>query len=145
VPAVELYRASFKPSEVLQRPYVMLGTAMVAADDDAEAEFLNGPNVLQFLRLRQGRPGLLPTPEEAERALKDPSARQFAEQRRASQIVGGPEAVRRGVEELLAKTNADELMVTSVVHDHAARKRSYELLADVVDLAPRERRGAAVA
>ncbi len=143
VAAVELYRASFRPSEVLQRPYVMLGTAVTAADDDAEAEFQNGPNVLQFLRLRQGRPGLLPTPEEAERALRDPSARQFAEQRRASQIVGGPDAVRRGIEELLARTNADELMVTSVVHDHAARRRSYEVLADVVDLAPREPRPAA--
>jgi len=142
VAAVDLYRASFKPSEVLQRPYVMLGTAITAADDDAEAEFQNGPNVLQFLRLRQGVPGLLPTPEEAERALKDPSARQFAEQRRASQIVGGPDAVRRGIEELLARTNADELMVTSVIHDHAARKRSYEITADVVDLAPREARPA---
>jgi luciferase family oxidoreductase group 1 len=145
VPAVDLYRASFKPSEVLQRPYVMLGTAVVAAEDDAEAEFLNGPNVLQFLRLRQGRPGLLPTPEEAERALREPSARQFAEQRRASQIVGGPDTVRRGIEELLARTNADELMVTSVIHDHDQRKRSYELLADVVDLAPRELRRTTVA
>jgi luciferase family oxidoreductase group 1 len=142
VPAVELYRASFKPSDVLQRPYVMLGAAIVAAGDDAEAEFLNGPNVLQFLRLRQGHPGLLPTPEEAERALRDPGAQRFAESRRASQIVGGPATVRRGIEELLARTNADELMVTSVVHDHAARKRSYELIADVVDLAPREVRTA---
>ena len=138
VPAVDLYRASFKPSEVLQRPYVMLGTAIVAADDDAEAEFLNGPNVLQFLRLRQGRPGLLPTPEEAERALRDPGAQSFAESRRKTQIVGGPDTVRRGIEELLARTNADELMVTSVVHDHEKRRRSYELVADVVGLAPRE-------
>jgi luciferase family oxidoreductase group 1 len=143
VAAVDLYRASFQPSEVLQRPYVMLGTAITAADDDAEAEFQNGPNVLQFLRLRQGVPGLLPTPELAERALEDPSARQFAEQRRASQIVGGPDTVRRGIEELLARTNADELMVTSVIHDHGARRRSYEIVADAMDLAPRERRPAA--
>jgi luciferase family oxidoreductase group 1 len=143
VAAVDLYRASFQPSEVLQRPYVMLGTAITAADDDAEAEFQNGPNVLQFLRLRQGVPGLLPTPEVAERALKDPSARQFAEQRRASQIVGGPDTVRRGIEELLARTNADALMVTSVIHDHGARRRSYEIVADAMDLAPRERRPAA--
>lgn len=134
-PAVELYRASFKPSEVLQRPYVMLGVAVVAAEDDERAQYLNGPSNLQFLRLRQGRPGLLPTPEEAAPALRDPAAQAFLRSRAASQIVGGPDTVRRGIEELLARTNADELMITTAVHDHADRRRSYELVAELMDLA----------
>jgi luciferase family oxidoreductase group 1 len=136
-PAVELYRSSFKPSEVLERPYVMLGVAVVAAADDERAEYLNGPSNLQFLRLRQGRPGLLPTPEEAASALRDPGAREFVATRAASQIVGGPDTVRHGIEKLLARTNADELMITTSVYDHADRRRSYELVAELMDLRPR--------
>ncbi|MBF6620337.1 MAG: LLM class flavin-dependent oxidoreductase [Patulibacter sp.] len=135
-PAVELYRSSFRPSEVLERPYVMLGVAIVAAEDDERAQALNGPANLQFLRLRQGRPGLLPTPEESATALRDPSAQQFVASRGASQIVGGPDTVRRGIEQLLARTNADELMITTSTFDHTDRRRSYEIVADVMDLRP---------
>lgn len=137
-PAVQLYRAGFKPSEARSRPYVMLGVAIVCAEDDERAHYLNGPSGLQFLRLRQGNPGLLPTPEEAAVALKDPSAQPFLESRAASQIVGGPDTVRRGIEQLLARTNADELMITTMVHDHADRRRSYELVAEIMDLPVRE-------
>ncbi len=136
-PAVELYRSSFQPSEALERPYVMLGVAVVAAEDDERAEYLNGPSNLQFLRLRQGRPGLLPTPEESAAALRDPSAQQFVASRGASQIVGGPDTVRRGIEQLLARTNADELMITTSTYDHADRRRSYEIVAELMDLRPR--------
>lgn len=138
VPAVDLYRASFKPSEVLQAPYVMLGVAIVAAEDDERAQYLNGPAGLQFLRLRQGRPGLLPTPEEAAARQYSPAEEDFLESRKPSQIVGGPDTVRAGIESLLARTNADELMITTMVHDHRDRRRSYEIVADLMDLAPRE-------
>ncbi len=136
--AVEIYRSSFRPSAALERPYVMLGVAIVAADDDERATYLNGPSNLQFLRLRQGRPGLLPTPEEAASALRDPSAQQFVASRAPSQIIGGPETVRRGIEQLLARTNADELMVTTSTFEHADRRRSYEIVAETMDLRPQD-------
>ncbi|MGE4425176.1 MAG: LLM class flavin-dependent oxidoreductase [Solirubrobacteraceae bacterium] len=139
-PAVRMYRASFRPSEALQQPYVMLGTAIVAAEDDERAEFLAGSSNLQFLRLRQGRPGLLPTPDEAAAQRYSPAEQAFLESRRTSQIVGGPDTVRQGIEALLARTDADELMITTAVHDHAARRRSYEIIAEVMDLRPREAR-----
>jgi luciferase family oxidoreductase group 1 len=142
-PAVELYRSAFQPSEVLQRPYVMLGVNVIAADDDERARFLAGSANLQMMRLRQGNPGLLPTPEEAERALRGEAARQFVASRAPSQIVGGPDTVRLGIEQLLARTNADELMVTTSIHDHGERRRSFEIVADVMDLARPEPRGAA--
>lgn len=143
VPAVDLYRSSFQASEVLQRPYVMLGVNVVAADDDERARFLAGSANLQMMRLRQGNPGLLPTPEEAEQQLRGEAAQRFVASRAASQIVGGPDTVRRGIEELLARTNADELMVTTSVHDHGERRRSFEIVAEVMDLQPREARPAA--
>ncbi|WP_022929685.1 LLM class flavin-dependent oxidoreductase [Patulibacter americanus] len=143
VPAVDMYRSSFRASEVLERPYVMLGVNVVAADDDERARFLAGSANLQMMRLRQGNPGLLPTPEEAEKQLRGEAAGRFVASRAASQIVGGPDTVRRGIEELLARTNADELMVTTSVHDHGERRRSFEIVAEVMDLAPREARSAA--
>ncbi|MFA4928237.1 MAG: hypothetical protein WC558_06955, partial [Patulibacter sp.] len=81
-------------------------------------------------------PGLLPTNEEAASALRDPSAQQFVASRGESQIVGGADTVRRGIEQLLARTNADELMITTSTFDQADRRRSYEIVADVMDLRP---------
>jgi luciferase family oxidoreductase group 1 len=137
-PAVRLYRSSFQASETLAAPRVSLGVNVVAAEDDARAEYLAAPANLQFLRLRQGRPGRLPTPEEAASHPYSAAERAFLEQRRASQIVGGPDTVRRGIEELLARTNANELVITTMVHDGKDRRRSYELVAEAMDLAPRE-------
>jgi luciferase family oxidoreductase group 1 len=129
LPAVELYRRSFHPSDVLAQPYVLIAAAVVAAEDDERAEFLSGSMGLSFVKLRSGRPGLLPTPEEAAAYPYTDFDRAVLADRQASQIVGGPDTVRKGVEELVAATGADELMVTTMVHDPAARLRSYELLA----------------
>ena len=132
LPAVALYRKSFRASAALERPYVMIAAAVIAAEDDERARWIAGPSGLSFLRLRQGRPGPLPSPEEAAGYPYSDLERLVVEDRLRTQIVGGPETVREGVAGLLAATGADELMVTTMVHDHQDRLRSYELLTKAV-------------
>ncbi len=133
IPAVQLYRDNFRPSDVLSEPYVMLGTSVVVAETDQQAEFLAGPSGLTFLSLRRGRPIPLPTPEEAATYPYSDIDRAFLADRFSSSVIGSPETVRKGLEQLLADTAADELMVTTMVHGHADRVRSYELLASLKD------------
>ncbi|HEX3591616.1 MAG TPA: LLM class flavin-dependent oxidoreductase [Pseudonocardiaceae bacterium] len=129
LPAAELYRRSFRPSADLERPYLMIAAAVIAADDDARADYLAGPTGLSFVRLRQGRPGLLPTPEEAAAYEYTDVDRLVLADRRSGSIAGGPDRVRADIERLVEQTAADELMITTMVHDPADRLRSYELVA----------------
>ncbi|WP_106178427.1 LLM class flavin-dependent oxidoreductase [Prauserella shujinwangii] len=131
VPAVRLYRESFRPSAVLDEPYVLLGAAVICAEDDERARWLAGPSALSFLSLRKGRPIPLPSPEEAAEYPYTDLDRAFVEERLASSIVGSPETVRKGLDALLADTDADEIMVTTMVHGHADRVRSCELVAEL--------------
>ena len=131
IPAVQLYRDNFRPSEALAEPYVMLGTSVVVAETDEQAQFLAGPSGLTFLSLRRGRPIPLPTPEEAATYPYTDVDRVFLADRFSSSVIGSPETVRKDLEQLLADTGANELMVTTMVHGHADRIRSYELLADL--------------
>jgi luciferase family oxidoreductase group 1 len=131
LPALALYRETFRPSSALERPYTMIAASVLAADTDAEARRLALPSALQFLRLRQGRPGLVPTPEEAAAYPYTDEERLFVEDRMAGQVIGSPDTVRDGVQELLDRTGVDELMVVTSAHDGADRLRSYELLAKV--------------
>lgn len=129
--AIEIYRSRFQPSERLTKPYVMAGINIVAADTDAEAKLLFTSVQQAFVNLRSGRPGRLPAPLEGYERELDPVARQMLSQTLACAVVGSPETVQRGVEAFIARTGADELMVTAQVFDHQARKRSYEILAEV--------------
>lgn len=129
--AIEIYRSRFQPSERLAKPYVMAGINVVAADSDAEAKLLFTSVQQAFVNLRSGRPGRLPAPVEGYERELDPVARQMLSQTLACAVVGAPETVQRGVEAFIARTGADELMVTAQVYDHTARKRSYEILAEV--------------
>jgi luciferase family oxidoreductase group 1 len=131
LPALDLYRHSFRPSPGRGQPYAMVAAAVLVADTDERAEWLSGPIRLTMMRLRTGRPSAYPTPEEAAAYPWTDVERAVAQQATASHIVGSPETVRRGLQELLDATRADELMVTCNVHGHADRVRSYELLADV--------------
>jgi luciferase family oxidoreductase group 1 len=129
--ALQLYRSRFQPSEHLDKPHVMLGLNVVAAPTDAEARLLFTSLQQAFVNLRSGRPGKLPPPvEDYDRDL-DPGARAMLAQALACAVVGSPETVARGLEAFIARTGADELMVTTQVFDHAARVRSYEMLAEV--------------
>jgi alkanesulfonate monooxygenase SsuD/methylene tetrahydromethanopterin reductase-like flavin-dependent oxidoreductase (luciferase family) len=87
--------------------------------------------------VRTGRPGPFPTPEEAAAYPYTSSERRIAESRLSNQVLGAPDTVRRGLDDLLAATGADELMVTTMVHDHADRLRSYEFVAEVAGLQER--------
>jgi luciferase family oxidoreductase group 1 len=130
--ALALYRETFRPSAVLSAPYSMIAASVLAADTDAEARRLAMPGALQFLRLRQGAPGLVPTPEEAGGYPYSAEERRFIEERLAGQVIGSPSTVRDGVHELVERTGVDELMVVTSAHDGADRLRSYELLAEAV-------------
>ena len=130
--ALGLYRETFRPSGVLAEPYSMIGAAVLVADTDAEARRLALPGALQFLRLRQGKPGLVPTPEEAAAHPYSDEERAFVEERLAGQVIGAPDTVRDGVRELVERTGVAELMVVTSTHGGADRLRSYELLAGAV-------------
>ena len=109
----------------------MVAAAVVCAETDDRARWLAGSGALSFLRLRSGRPGPVPSPEEAAAYPYDELERAFVEDRQASQIIGSPETVSRQITELLTATAADELMITTMVYDPADRLRSFELVADL--------------
>ncbi len=130
--ALDAYRSSFRPSRWLAEPYAMVAVSTVCANADEEAEWLAGPAGLSFLRLRQGRPAPLPSPEEAAAYPYTPMEREFVLQRREGQALGSPETVSAQLNALLARTRADELMLTTMVYDLDARIRSFELVAEHV-------------
>jgi luciferase family oxidoreductase group 1 len=127
--AIELYRAQFKPSEQLQRPYVMLGVNVFAADTDDEARLLFTSLQQAFVNLRRGRPGPLLPPMEGFEEQLTPMDRLMLGDALACSVVGSPEVVRRGLAAFVERTGADELMVTAQIFDHAARLRSFEITA----------------
>lgn len=129
--AIAVYRERFQPSERLDKPYVMLGLNVFAAETDAEAKLLFSSLQQAFVNLRTGNPGRLPAPVENFDIDLDPSARTMLAQALSCSVVGSPETVRRGLEAFVARTGADELMVTAQIFDHKARLRSFEILADV--------------
>jgi luciferase family oxidoreductase group 1 len=131
-PALAIYRRSFRASPALEEPYAMIGVAVVCAEDDERARWLHEPSALAFLRLRSGRPSTLPSPEEAASYEYGPDERAFVDSWTASHVVGSPSTVRDGLRDLQARTGAEELMLTTMVHDHADRLRSYELVAEAL-------------
>jgi luciferase family oxidoreductase group 1 len=131
--AIDLYRAQFQASEQLDRPHVMLGINVIAADSDPEAEWLFTSLQQAFLNLRRGRPGRLPPPiEDFGRSLY-PMERAILRDTLAYAVVGSPETVRQGLDAFVAGTGADELMVTAQIFDHQARLRSFEITAEAKD------------
>ena len=129
--ALEVYRTRFEPSQQLDKPRVMLGINVIVAPTDAEARLLFTSLQQAFVNLRSGRPGRLPPPVENFDRDLDPVARTMLNQALSCAVVGSPETVKQGVEAFIARTGADELMVTAQVFDHAARVRSFEMLADI--------------
>jgi luciferase family oxidoreductase group 1 len=127
VPALALYRDSFRPG-ALTEPYSMIGVSVTAADTDERARELAAPQALSFQRLRQGRPGPLPTPEETAAHPYTPLERQMIDARLADQVMGGPETVRKQLDALIDRTAVDEVMVVTQVFDHADRLKSYDIL-----------------
>ncbi len=129
--AVTLYRRHFKPSDALASPYVMVCVGVCAAETDAEAKRLSSSTQQQFLALRRGQPGLLPPPVDDITQIASPAELAGLDHTFRYSAIGSPETVKRKIEAVLELTGADELMAASQIHDHGARVRSYELLAEV--------------
>ncbi|MDB5569695.1 MAG: luciferase-like [Hyphomicrobiales bacterium] len=123
-----MYRERFQPSEDMPRPYAILAVASVVAETDEEAERLSMSYDLNWLRRARGVVAPLPSPEEAAAHPWTPQERAYVEGRRKRLFAGSPATVTRRLKAFAAQTQADEIMVTSSIHDSAARLRSYELL-----------------
>jgi luciferase family oxidoreductase group 1 len=126
LPALHVYRESFRPSAGLSQPYAMVTAQVVCGADDADAERLALPSALSFLRLRQGRPTAVPTIDEAANYPWTDLERRFVADRWANQAIGGVDTVAQQLRDLLKATAADELMITTQVQDEDDRIRSLE-------------------
>ena len=134
-PALRAYRENFEPSESFGRPSAVLAVAVVCGETDEHAQRLASSMELAWVRMRSGKPGPLPSPEEARAYPYTPAERRLADAYRSMQVVGDPRTVRARIEGIAERTAADEVMVTTNVHDHAERLRSYERLAKVFEMA----------
>jgi luciferase family oxidoreductase group 1 len=131
-PAIATYRATFRPSEHLAAPQVMLAFNVFAAETDAEGRRLMTSMQQAFINLRTGRPGPLPRPVEDIRAVADPAALAMVDRALACSAAGSPGTVREGLRAFVERHRPDELILTGQIHDHAARLRSFEIAAEVL-------------
>ena len=136
--ALDIYRARFKPSAQLDRPYVTVGVNIVAADTDREARRLATTQQMSFVNIFRGARGLSQPPIDDIEAYWSPMERMQASRMLQRSIIGSPETIGRGIAALVAETGADELMIVSDVYDHEARLRSFELIATAARVEARE-------
>jgi luciferase family oxidoreductase group 1 len=129
--ALALYRETFRPSEQLERPYVIVGLHVSAAESEREARLLLSSVQQAFLALRRGKPVPLPPPQEGFEETLSMAERAMLAQVMECAAIGTKERVHESMTKLLTRTRADELMVTSQIFDHAARMRSFEIVAEV--------------
>jgi luciferase family oxidoreductase group 1 len=127
--ALEVYRGAFRPSATLARPYVIVGVPLVAAPTDGEAEFLASSTYQRVLGIIRGERGQLQPPVAGFMAELNPAEKAAVEGFLSAGVVGGPEAVRQGLENLVKATQADELMLVSDTFDPAMRWRSMDIVA----------------
>lgn len=128
--AIALYRARFQPSAQLDKPHVMLGINVIAADTDDEARLLATSVQQAFVALRRGAPVPLPPPDPTFEQTMSAQERAMLEHLLSCSAVGSPATVRSGLTRFLDRTGADELMVVAQIYDHAARLRSFEIAAE---------------
>lgn len=134
--ALSLYRTRFEPSAYLDKPYAMVGYNVFAAETDAEAQVLATSMQQAFVNMRTGRPGLIPRPQPGYYEALPPSVRSALDEMLSCTAIGAPETVRARLARFVDETQADEVMVASMTHDHAARCHAYALLARAWGLAP---------
>ena len=131
LPALEVYRARFQPSEQLAEPYAMVACNVVCAETDEDARRLFTSAQQSFTNILRGRRGQLPPPIDDIDAWWSPEERAQTSARLARSFVGSPATVREGLDGFVSETQADELIIAGAVHDHEARLRSYELLSSL--------------
>lgn len=130
--ALAVYRQTFRPSPWLDAPHAMIVAGVCAAETDEEAIFLRSSQILAFARLRSGSPGKLPLPvEDLTREVPDHLLEQVNSALSVS-ATGSPETVERKLGDIIARYQPDELMVTGMIHDHSARKHSFEIVAKIL-------------
>jgi luciferase family oxidoreductase group 1 len=128
--ALAMYRQSFQPSIVLDEPHVMVAASVICAPSDEEARWLAGSSALSIVQMRTGRPGELPSPEEAAVYEFSPVEREIAADAMSSHVIGDPPTVVRGLTQLLERTGADEIMISTRLHSYEARITSLALVAN---------------
>ncbi len=135
--ALDVYRRGFRPSPACARPYAMVGVNAFIADSDDEAAWLATTAQQRFLGMQRGQRGALPPPisPAAMDALWQPHEKAAVQRMLSASLIGAPDTARRQLAELLDRTAADELIVAGLVFDHAARRRSYQRLAELAGLA----------
>ncbi|MFZ3579907.1 LLM class flavin-dependent oxidoreductase [Virgibacillus sp. DJP39] len=135
IPALNLYRENFKPSNALSKPYAMLGVNIIAADTDKEATWLATSQQQQFLGIRSGKPTKLKPPVDNLNEMW--SALELAAIEKTlnsgSTIIGSPETVKKKLSKFIDETNADEIIINSQIYDQKTRLRSYEIVADLMN------------
>ncbi len=141
----KLYRDRFQPVRDIQAPRIAVAAWVLCAPTDEEAQELASSSRMSFTLLRRGQLIEVPPPETALAFLAREGKTPADDVRGRRAIVGSPDKVRIRVEELASAYGADEVIVVTITHDHGARRRSYELLAEVMDLAPRERLSGTIA
>jgi luciferase family oxidoreductase group 1 len=129
--AIALYRATFKPSAQLDKPYVMLGYNVFAADNEAEAQFLASSMQQAFVNLRSGHPKRLQPPVAGFLDSIPPHFRDMLDEVLSCTAIGSSDTIKSRLKEFIGQTGADELMITSMIYDHTARLRSYEITANI--------------
>ena len=134
LPALDLYRSRFKPSDQLDKPYAMVGVNIIAADTDAEAKRLATTQQMSFTNIFRGARGLSKPPIDDIETYWSPMEKRQAMGMLARSIYGSPDTVRAGIDALIKETRADELIVVSDVFDHQARLRSVDLIAQAAGL-----------
>jgi luciferase family oxidoreductase group 1 len=130
--ALEVYRSEFRPSHQLERPYVMAGINVFAAETDDRARRLFTSAQQQFTHLIRGRPGRLPPPVDDIDAYWSPAEAAQASAMLTYSFVGSPKNIRSELRSFVELTGADELMVVSAIYEHGSRLRSYEILAELM-------------
>jgi luciferase family oxidoreductase group 1 len=127
--ALQIYRSTYRPSARHPKPHAAVAVNVIVAPTDAEAQYLFTSLQQRFLGMVRGRRGKLPEPVPSMEALWSPAEAAQVGQMLAESVVGSPDTVRAGLAATQERTQADEFIVACAVHDHALRRRSYELLA----------------
>ena len=131
LPALDLYRNNFVPSEDLRAPYVMVALNVFAADTTVEALKLATSQHQSFLSLIRGKPGKIKPPVDDMNAVWSPEEKLMVDSRLGGSVIGDHKVVKQSLEAFVERTKADELMINGIFYDHPARRRSYEIVAEV--------------
>ena len=131
LPALELYRRNFRPSDDLENPYAMVALNVFAADTNEEAQRLATSQHQSFLALIRGKPGKIKSPVDDMDAIWTPQEKAMVDARLGGSVIGDRTAVKAGLDKFVDDTQADELMINGIFYDHTARLKSYEIVAEI--------------